>query len=83
MDAPGPIHELRDAEIDRHARQHVRLVGAQLFLGGQEIDRLAGGELGGQRQIFVQAHDDIVSGRFGPRPTQMQVFANHELKRAA
>src|SRR5262245_22387088 len=81
VNALGPVYKLRNSEINRNTSQHVSMIGAQLFLCCQEINRLAGGELGSQRQVFVQSHDDVVRRRLRPRPLQVQVFTHHELER--
>src|ERR1039457_860519 len=57
-----PIHQLRDAEIHRHAGQHVGVLAAHMFLGSQEIDSFADGESRGLAQVFIQAHAAVVRG---------------------
>src|SRR5580704_6648986 len=53
-----------------------------MLFGDEEIDHLADGEGGAGVQVIVEAHGDVVRGRFGARPLQVQVLAHDELKRA-
>src|SRR6202158_5760132 len=53
-----------------------------MLFGDEEIDHLADGERGAGVQVIVEAHGDVVGGRFGARPFQMHVLAYDELKGA-
>jgi hypothetical protein len=76
------IHQLRDAEIHTHARQHVSFVAAQMLLAHQKFDRLANRDPGRLGQIFMEAHADVIPRRLGARPLQVHVFADYELERS-
>ena len=69
-------------QIGGDARKHVGVVAREMLFGYQKIDHLADGERGAGIQVIVEAHGDVVRGRFGARPLQVQVLAHDELKRA-
>src|SRR6185437_16684992 len=76
------VNEFGDVKVGGDAREHVRVVAGDVFFGDEEIDHLADGERGAGVQIVVEAHGDVVRGRFGSRPLQVHVLAHDELKRA-
>ena len=80
--ADGALDGLSGA-VARDADELIGLVLRETLVADKKVHHLLNRERRGDRQIRVGRHADEVGGRFGPRPAEMQVFANHELKRAA
>src|SRR5205807_9470467 len=53
-----------------------------IFLTHQEVDHFSHRQRCARVQVVVEAHGDVVRGRFRARPLEMHVLADHELKRA-
>lgn len=82
MDAFRAVHQLRDAEIRRHARRHIGFLAAEFLFRHQKINHFAHGDFGGGCQVFVNAHSHKSGGRFGARPARLHILARDELKLA-
>src|SRR5437660_5436147 len=67
-------------EIRGDARKHIRIVLAESLFLHEEVDHLAHGDFGRNREFFVSSHHDVVSGSFAAWPSQMLVLTYHELK---
>src|SRR6185312_5005593 len=41
--------------------------------GGEETDHVADGDFGGDGEVLVEAHGDVLGGRFGARPEERRL----------
>jgi hypothetical protein len=74
VDAALGINELGDVDVAGNGDEGVGIVagdaGVVGVLLGEEGDHIADGHLGGDFEVFIEAHGDVLGGGFGARPEE-------------
>ena len=68
MNTDVSIHELRDIDINRHAREGIRVVLSQMFFAHEKIYHVPDGHFGSRFQVLVKSHGNVARGCFRPGP---------------
>ena len=78
VDAALGIDELGDVDVAGYGDERVGVVAGEMgavgVLLGEEGDHVADGHFGGSFEVFVEAHGDILRGRFGAGPEEAVGF---------
>ncbi len=78
MDAFVAVNELADDEVGGDAGEDIGFFFGEAFDGDEEVEHFADGDLGGEGEVLIHAHDDEVGGSFGAGPFEVDVFADDE-----
>ena len=84
MDTALGINELCDIDVTGNRDKGVGVIAGEVgvvrILLGEEGDHVADGHLGGDFEVFVEAHGDVLGGGFGAGPEEMLVLMHDELE---
>ena len=73
VDSALGVDELGDVDVAGYGDEGVGIVAGEMGAGkllGEEGDHVANGHLGGDLEVFVEAHGDVLGGGFGARPEE-------------